>query len=117
MGKKGEATRGRILDAASNLIHSQGYNATSVDDILREASLSKGNFYFYFRSKEELGLAVIDYMFEVRKVPSLQAAMGAAPDESTTREAALHRCTLYRHGYPETGLSRDHRRRPRKPDL
>ena len=37
-----------------------GYNGTSLDDVLRESGVGKGNFYYYFRSKEELGYAILD---------------------------------------------------------
>lgn len=38
----------------------RGYHATSLDDVLRESGVGKGNFYYYFRSKEELGYAILD---------------------------------------------------------
>ena len=57
---KGAATRDQILDAASRLIHLQGYQPTSLDDVLRESGVGKGNFYYYFKSKEDLGHAIID---------------------------------------------------------
>src|SRR5467141_1360852 len=57
---KGAATRDQILDAASRLIHLQGYHCTSLDDVLRESGVGKGNFYYHFRSREELGYAILD---------------------------------------------------------
>jgi TetR/AcrR family transcriptional repressor of nem operon len=57
---KGAATRDQILDAAARLIHLRGYHSTSLDDVLRESGVGKGNFYYYFKSKEELGYAIID---------------------------------------------------------
>src|SRR5437899_6145172 len=57
---KGAATRDQILDAASRLIHLQGYHCTSLDDVLRESGVGKGNFYYHFRSKEDLGYAILD---------------------------------------------------------
>jgi TetR/AcrR family transcriptional repressor of nem operon len=57
---KGAAARDQILDAASRIIHLRGYHCTSLDDVLREVNVGKGNFYYYFRSKEELGFAIID---------------------------------------------------------
>ncbi len=57
---KGAATRDQILDAAAGLIHLQGYHATSLDDVLRESGVGKGNFYYYFKSKEDLGYAIIE---------------------------------------------------------
>src|ERR1051325_6377439 len=57
---KGAATRDQILNAAARLIHIQGYHSTSRDDVLRESGVGKGNFYYYFKSKEDLGYAIID---------------------------------------------------------
>ncbi|HEY7654144.1 MAG TPA: TetR family transcriptional regulator C-terminal domain-containing protein [Methylomirabilota bacterium] len=57
---KGAATRDQILNAAARLIHVQGYQCTTLDDVLRESGVGKGNFYYYFKSKEDLGYAIID---------------------------------------------------------
>lgn len=57
---KGAATRDQILNAAARLMHLQGYQSTSLDDVLRESGVGKGNFYYYFKSKEDLGYAIID---------------------------------------------------------
>jgi len=61
---KGATTRNQILDAAARLIHLRGYHSTSLDDVLRESGVGKGNFYYYFRSKEELGYAIIDRVMQ-----------------------------------------------------
>jgi TetR/AcrR family transcriptional repressor of nem operon len=53
-------TKEQILDVASKLIHVRGFKNTSVDDILKETGVGKGNFYYYFRSKDELGYAILD---------------------------------------------------------
>lgn len=57
---KGEITRDKILKSAQRLFFLNGYHRTSVDDILRDSKVKKGNFYFHFKSKEALGYAVID---------------------------------------------------------
>jgi TetR/AcrR family transcriptional repressor of nem operon len=57
---KGAATRNQILDAAGRLIHLRGYHCTSLDDVLRDSGVGKGNFYYHFKSKEELGYAIIE---------------------------------------------------------
>ena len=62
--QKGAATRDQILDAATRLIHLQGYHGTSLDDVLTASGVGKGNFYYYFRSKEDLGHAIIDRIVE-----------------------------------------------------
>jgi TetR/AcrR family transcriptional repressor of nem operon len=61
---KGATTRDQILDAAARLIHLRGYHCTSLDDVLRESGVGKGNFYYYFKSKEELGYAIIDRVMQ-----------------------------------------------------
>lgn len=49
-----ETRRAQILDAAKRCFATRGYHETKVDDIVREAGLSKGALYWYFKSKEEL---------------------------------------------------------------
>lgn len=50
--KKGDLRRGQILDAAEKLFFEQGYDRTSIQDILDALRLSKGGFYHYFDAKE-----------------------------------------------------------------
>ncbi len=54
-------TRQRILEAGAQLVHRQGFNHTGIQEILRAAGVPTGSFYFYFKSKEEFGLALIDH--------------------------------------------------------
>ena len=59
----------QILEVATGLMAARGYHRTSVDDILRESGSGKGNFYHHFRSKEDLGYAILDRLltrFEAR---------------------------------------------------
>ena len=56
-----EDTRARIIEEGARLIHEKGFNNTGVQEILRASGVPKGSFYFYFKSKEDFGLAVIDY--------------------------------------------------------
>ena len=53
-------TKEHIIEVASRLIHLRGYNHTSLADLLKESGVGKGNFYYYFKSKEELGYAIIE---------------------------------------------------------
>jgi AcrR family transcriptional regulator len=48
------ATRNLILDAAAALFPKMGYEQTSIDDIVKEADVVKGTFYYHFSSKEEV---------------------------------------------------------------
>jgi TetR/AcrR family transcriptional repressor of nem operon len=54
-------TREEIIRKGAELIHAQGFNATGLQQILQAAGIPKGSFYFYFRSKEDFGLEIIDY--------------------------------------------------------
>ena len=54
-------TREEIIRKGAELIHAQGFNATGLQQILQAAGIPKGSFYFYFKSKEDFGLAVVDY--------------------------------------------------------
>ena len=58
------ATQPKILQAASDLMLARGYSATSVDEICSTAGVSKGSFYHFFSSKEELGLAVLNRFYQ-----------------------------------------------------
>jgi len=71
---KGAATRDQILHAAARLIHLRGYQSTSLDDVLRESGVGKGNFYYYFKSKEDLGYAIIDRIVRGFVERTLEAA-------------------------------------------
>ena len=53
-------SRGKLIDAARAEMLAKGYGATSVDEVCARAGVSKGNFYHFFSSKENLGLAVLD---------------------------------------------------------
>lgn len=60
MGVKGSANRQRIVEAADNLFYSRGYNQTSFSDISDETGIPRGNFYYYFKTKEDILTAVVD---------------------------------------------------------
>ena len=51
----------RLLAAAKALVLANGYAGTTVDSICEKAGLTKGSFYHFFKSKEELGLAVLEW--------------------------------------------------------
>ncbi len=54
-------TKRALLDAAMKLMLSQGFTATSVEDICSGAGVTKGSFFHYFESKDALGLALAEY--------------------------------------------------------
>lgn len=64
----GNSTRDRIVAAAADLFHDNGYTATGLDDILTKAQSTKGSFYHHFGSKKEIALAVVREIVSVRFV-------------------------------------------------
>ena len=58
-------TREEIIRKGAELIHAQGYNATGVQQILQASGIPKGSFYFYFKSKEDFGLEIIDHFTSI----------------------------------------------------
>jgi len=52
--------REKIVDAACELFHQRGYRAVGVQEICDSAGVQKGSFYHFFRSKQELALAMLD---------------------------------------------------------
>lgn len=60
MGSKGENNRQRIIDAADQLFYTRGYNQTSFRDISESTGIPRGNFYYYFKTKDDILGAVID---------------------------------------------------------
>ena len=54
----------RLLNSAKELFSRRGYSNTTVEDIVKHAGLSKGAFYFYFKSKEKLMEELVNAMAE-----------------------------------------------------
>ncbi|MBE7177641.1 MAG: TetR/AcrR family transcriptional regulator [Mucilaginibacter polytrichastri] len=70
MGKAAD-TRLNILQKAFGHIYRNGFQATSIDDILAKTQLTKGAFFYHFKNKEEMGLAMIREVMQ----PGMEAAM------------------------------------------
>ena len=90
--RDGRSTREAIIEAASGLIHVHGYNHTSLDDVLRESGVGKGNFYYHFKSKEELGYAILDQIIASFLERTLEPCF-AVPDQGALAQI---RCFLDR---------------------
>ena len=61
-GDKGEKRKQELLKIAYRLIISKGYEETNIDEIIAEAQIAKGTFYYHFKSKEEMLEALINMM-------------------------------------------------------
>ena len=62
--KKAEATRLNILQKSFELIYAKGYQNASIDDILATTQVTKGAFYYHFKNKDEMGLAIINELMK-----------------------------------------------------
>ncbi len=63
MSKKTNNTKSKIVNAAWNLFYENGYENTTVDEIIARSGTSKGSFYHYFSSKDSL-LSSLSYVFD-----------------------------------------------------
>lgn len=61
--ERGDA-RNRLLEAARDVIRTQGFTATTVDDLCKAAGVTKGAFFHHFENKEALGIAAAAYWAE-----------------------------------------------------
>ncbi len=59
MPKDGSVTRDKILDAALKLILQKGFGSTSVDNVIAEVGITKGAFFYHFKSKRDMAVALI----------------------------------------------------------
>ncbi|WP_343328377.1 TetR/AcrR family transcriptional regulator [Polaribacter staleyi] len=57
---KASNTRHNILEKAFELIYKKGYQTTSIDEIIATTKVTKGAFYYHFKTKDEMGIAIIN---------------------------------------------------------
>ena len=77
--KNSRNTKGRIISAAWKLFYEQGYEGTTVEDIVFESGTSKGSFYHYFDGKDAL-MGTLAYVFDEKYedlMPTLDPEKGA----------------------------------------
>lgn len=77
MQQRSEETRAKIISSAIKLFSTRGFNTASVDDICKDAEISKGAFYHHFESKQALFLALLDGWLE-----TIDTAIEAAKDKT-----------------------------------
>ena len=103
--KKGERRKQELLDIAYRMFITRGYENTSIDDIIAEAGIAKGTYYYYFESKEQTLEEVIGMMIEKeieaagsildsplpvpQKIVAIIASIRPAPEEQTIEGALM----------------------------
>jgi TetR/AcrR family transcriptional regulator, transcriptional repressor for nem operon len=79
-------TRRQIVEAADRLFYERGFEATSFTDIATEVGLSRGNFYYHFKTKDEILCAVI-----ALRLANTQAMLEAWEDDADTPTERVRR--------------------------
>jgi TetR/AcrR family transcriptional regulator, transcriptional repressor for nem operon len=107
--------RQRLIAAAREVIHQQGVETTTIADIARSADVPVGNFYYYFKTKDELFAAAIDgHVADVRALlESLES--GRSPQarlKALIRELTAQRELAARYGCPLGSLCSELDKRP-----
>lgn len=77
MAKDGITTRDKIIDTAMELSLRQGHVATSIDEVIANAGITKGSFFYHFPSKKDLAVALVK-KFSASEMKILQENLGKA---------------------------------------
>ncbi len=83
--KTAKNTKGKIINAAWDLFYEQGYDDTTVEEIIEKSGTSKGSFYHYFEGKDAL-LGSLSYIFD----EEYERLEGTLSDEMTSFEKLLY---------------------------
>jgi AcrR family transcriptional regulator len=96
-----------ILEAALNLLRRYGYERVSMNDLAREAGISRATLYLRYSSKEQVALAVVDRMYG-RLLERLTAIAGSpAPPADRIREMLVERVLFLFDAVSDLGVSLD----------
>jgi TetR/AcrR family transcriptional regulator, transcriptional repressor for nem operon len=66
----------KVVQAAMELFHRKGFQSTGLEEILSHSGVCKSNFYYHFRSKEELGLSVLEEKMKEMRGELIEPALG-----------------------------------------
>lgn len=103
------STREQIVEAADELFYRRGYEHTSFSDIADVVVISRGNFYYHFKTKDEILDAVIDLrLASTKKMLDQWEAEGKQPADcirSFIHILIANRTKIMRHGCPIGTLS------------
>jgi TetR/AcrR family transcriptional regulator, transcriptional repressor for nem operon len=86
MTRRGRASRERIVDRAAELFAERGIAATSLDEVLTAAGAGKGQFYHYFRGRDELAAAAVGHRC-AQVVGELTQALGGVSSLAELEQA------------------------------
>jgi AcrR family transcriptional regulator len=86
---RGEATRAHLIETATRLFASGGYEDTSIESVLDEAGVSRGSLYHHFASKEALFEAVLEDVESRVGAQTMDAALAADGPAAALRAGCM----------------------------
>ena len=101
-GRSHHPTRGKLVEAARRLFWERGYEATSLQDVILRARAKSGSLYYFFRTKEDLLLAVLDHYVDLLWPAVIEPAFGRTSDPVERIFSILNG---YREGLIYTGFT------------
>ena len=115
--ERGEATRRRILEVAARHFLERGYAGVSLNEIIRDAGLTKGGFYFHFPSKADLALDALEAVRSGWRDEVLAAA-GYHPRAVDQIAAMVRAAAVAKHSHPAgTAIGRQCQELAGQPEL
>jgi len=108
VAKQAPEKRRRLVDAAATLFYEQGFNRTTLADIAGEADVPLGNVYYYFKTKDAIGEAMVEQrLSDFRALRARWEERGDARDRlrSFVRMTVDNRRQLARSGCPIGSLA------------
>jgi TetR/AcrR family transcriptional regulator, transcriptional repressor for nem operon len=99
MGIPRSNKRAQLVQAAGNLVHRRGFNRTTLADIAEESGVRLGNVYYYFKTKSEIGKAIVEHRASglqmllqmLDKLPGPKARIGAFIESASDSRSSLTR--------------------------
>ena len=98
-------SRARIIEVASRLFRERGYRATSVDDLMAGAGLTRGGFYAHFADKGALLRASLEHAFDEARRQLFDGRLRGLEGERWLRAASRRYLRLGHREHPELGCA------------
>ncbi|MEE4001785.1 TetR/AcrR family transcriptional regulator [Tenacibaculum sp. FZY0031] len=111
--KKSVNTRATILQQAFELIYKKGYQSTSIDEIIATTKVTKGAFYYHFKNKKQMGLAVIKEVIQPKTIDFSISSLTTSTNLCDALYTMIEELLLYNsfltieHGCPLANLTQE----------
>lgn len=97
MSAKAAATRLNILQKAFALVYANGYRTTSIDQVIATTQVTKGAFFYHFKNKDDMGLAMIAEVMRPGMEQALTQPLAAGQNPKEELYAMMHGLLLQNH--------------------